>query len=286
MKKTVLLMLTVFMTFTVFAQEKGKPFILNEYVGMKIDTEEREYYKLFPYVSDFISAVFVRIDENNFRVIITFESGEETMFHFKDYTKNEIDAMVQRIESIGKMERKKMVSHIKEKTIEETVLPEPEKRFINMQDIEFTIAGNSGVIFDDDENGETKYFSKFNIGIGYFINNMTEIGMKGAFSKTEEEKGSGGLYGTFAVNIPTKYERIYYSLGLGLGFEIDEVYDRKKDKNVLDFDTQLEFSIGGKFFVSSRAAIILQPYYLRTFNNQPVKDAHDYGITYGISLFF
>ena len=286
MKKAVFLMLTVFMTFAIFAQEKGKPFILSEYVGMKIDTEEREYYKLFPYVSDFISAVFVKIDENNFRVIITFESGGETNLHFKDYLKNEIDAMAKRIKSTGKMEKRKTVSHIREKAAEETARSEPEKSYINMQDIEFTVAGNTGVILDDDENGETKYFSKFNIGIGYFINNMAEIGMKGAFSKTEGEKGSGGLYGTFAVNIPTKYRRIYCFIGFGFGFEIDEVYDRKKDKNVLDFDTQLEISFGGKFFVSSRAAIILQPYYLRTFNNQPVKDAHDYGITYGISLFF
>ena len=284
--KRIVLLIFIFSTMfcsKAFSQEEGRVYILNENVGVSIDPEEREYYNLFPYVSGYRSAVFIRLDEGSYRVIFTITSKGRTKLQFKDYTENEVDSMSEGIDGIGSMKRKEEKSLVSEEKIEKAFVSE--LRYIENNSVEITLSGYSGGNFIDGSDDIT-YSAKISAGLGFFLNRVLEIGIKGTTDKIKGKYGSGAVLGTLTINIPTSSENVYLFLGGGSGYLISGVYNKEQRKNDLDYDFQAEAFCGGKFFISSGAALILQPYYMRTFNAGTVKDVIDFGISYGVSLFF
>jgi hypothetical protein len=90
MRRIIFFVFAFFLLFysNLFSQEDWEIYVLHKNVGLKIDIEEKEYYNIFPYVSGFRSALFLKLDENHYRVIITVVSKGETKLQFKDYLKN------------------------------------------------------------------------------------------------------------------------------------------------------------------------------------------------------
>jgi len=284
--KRIVLLIFIFSTMfcsKAFAQEEGRVYILNENVGVSIDPEEREYYQLFPYVTGYKSAVFIKLDDGSYRVIFTITSKGKTKLQFKDYTENEIDSMSERIDSIGSMKRKEEKSLVSEEKIEKAFVSE--RHYIENNSVEITLSGYSGGNFIDGSEDIT-YSAKVSAGLGFFLNRVLEIGIKGTGDKIKGKYGSGAVLGTLTINIPTSSKNVYLFLGGSGGYLMSGVYNTELRKNDLDFDSQAEAFCGGKFFISSGAALILQPYYMRTFNAGTVKDVIDFGISYGVSLFF
>lgn len=61
-----------------WAQEETEVMILSRKVGTEIDKHENRFYKIFPKEKGFVNAQIVRINEDNYRVIIMKEiRGEE-----------------------------------------------------------------------------------------------------------------------------------------------------------------------------------------------------------------
>lgn len=66
------------------AQEEGKVIVLSDRVGEVIDLEERNYYyKLFPDVEGFRSAVFLQFPDSTFSVKITYFENKTEKVRFK-----------------------------------------------------------------------------------------------------------------------------------------------------------------------------------------------------------
>ena len=178
MKRIVLLIFIFFTIFCIkaFSQEEGRVQILNEKVGVKIDPEEREYYQLFPYVSGYKSAVFIRLDDGSYRVIFTITSKGKTKLQFKDYTENEVESMSERIDGIGSMKRKEEKSLVSEEKIEKAFVSE--LRYIENNSVEMTLSGYSGGNFIDGSNDIT-YSVKISAGLGFFSEQSPRIRDKG-----------------------------------------------------------------------------------------------------------
>lgn len=285
MRRIILLAFTFFLIFysNLFSQEDWEIYSLHKNVGLKIDVEEKEYYKIFPYVSGFRSAIFLKLDENHYRAIITIIENSETKLQFKDYLKNEIDALIKRIDSMGKMKRVETVKGVEEK-IEEIEMPQ--RRYIENGSVSFSLSGQNVGSYNQGENEARKFYFRGSAGIGYFPLRFVELGMKGTLDKVKGEYGSGAISGILSVNIPTKKENVYVFFGVGSGYLISGEWNMDELKNDFDFDFQLEAFVGGRFFVSKNAAIVIQPFYVKTFNAGTVKDVNDFGLSYGVSLFF
>jgi hypothetical protein len=266
-----------------FSQEDWEIYVLHKNIGLKIDIEEKEYYNIFPYVSGFRSALFLKLDENHYRAIITVVSKGETKLQFKDYLKNEIDALIKRIDSMGKMKKGEKVKVIEEK-IEEIEIPQ--RRYIENGGVSVSFSGQNVGSYIEGEDEVKKFYFRGSAGISYFPVRYVSLGIKGALDKVKGEYGSGAVSGVFSVNIPTKKDNVFIFFGIGSGYLISGTWNNTKLKNDFDFDFQLEAFGGGRFFVSKNAAIVIQPFYTRTFNAETVKDVNDFGLSYGISLFF
>jgi len=283
MKRIILLIILFIAVFhsKLFSQYEGEICSLHEYVGIRIEWEEREYYHLFPYVEGFGAAVVTKIDDENYRVIFAVRADGTVKHQFNDYTKNEIDSMSKRIESIGKMKRTKM----EEVSPDDNIIFTPRSDFIDKGKFEFTFSGSTGKSSDELDD-EMEFYSRLSGGIGYFASKYFEIGLKGTSNKIEGFYGSGSVLGTMAVNIPTVSNYIYFFFGGGCGCFISGEWDELKKKNVRDYDFQVEAFLGGKFFLMPNAAIVIQPFYRRTVNAPPFEDINELGMSYGISLFF
>ncbi|NVM00930.1 MAG: hypothetical protein HWN67_01220, partial [Candidatus Helarchaeota archaeon] len=144
MKRIVLLIFafSIMIFSEAFSQEEGGVYLLNKNVGVSIDPEEREYYNLFPYVSGYKSAVFIKMDDGSYRIIFTIISRGKTKLQFKDYTENEVESMSNSIDSIGSMKRREEEITVPEEKIERTFVSE--RHYIENSDVEFTISGHSG----------------------------------------------------------------------------------------------------------------------------------------------
>ncbi len=264
-----------------FSQYEGEIYSLHDYVGIRIEWEEREYYHLFPYVEGFRAAVVTKIDDTHYRVIFAVRADGKVKHQFNDYTENEIDSMSKRIEAIGKMKRIKM----EEVTLDDNIIFTPRSDFIDKGKFEFTLSGSAGAS-SNELDSEMQFYSRLSGGIGYFASKYFEIGLRGTSNKIEGSYGSGSVLGTIAVNIPTANNYVYFFIGGGCGYFISGTWDEVKKKNVRDYDFQVEAFFGGKFFLTPNAAIVLQPFYRRTVNAPQFKNINELGMSYGISLFF
>lgn len=110
---------------------------------------------------------------------------------------------------------------------------------------------------------------------GYFVTKNHEIGAAFDVHKTEGFDTFGTLSGVYTLNFPKEGGKLLPFVGghVGFGFGTD------------DNPTVFGFFGGIKYFVADGAAINVGPYY-RRYMFDHFDDMNEYGVQWGISLFF